>query len=87
VQARKNQKTIDQGEGYTKSDRLPKRLSSTAGPTDAKKNFLDITALIRSFQRAEGQADCFQSGMLDCDQVDCKWRPFCFEGHPNSDKD
>jgi hypothetical protein len=41
-----------------------------------KKSFLDIVTLIRSIQRAEGNTDCFQMGMIDCDQVDCKWRSF-----------
>lgn len=49
---------------------------------DADKNiFLDITALIRSVQRNEGNSDCFRRGIHDCDQTDCKWRPFCLEGH------
>jgi hypothetical protein len=47
-----------------------------------KKSFLDIVTLIRSIQRAEGNIDCFQMGMIDCDQVDCKWRSFCLEVYP-----
>jgi hypothetical protein len=46
----------------------------------AKKNFLDIKALVRSIQRAEGSADCFRMGIVDCDQVDCKWHQICLEG-------
>ena len=56
-------------------------------PDFGKKSFLDITTLIRSIQRAEGNTDCFQKGIVDCDQVDCKWRPFCLEGHPVLKKD
>ena len=44
---------------------------------DKKKRFLDITALIRSIQRAEGNIDCFRREKLKCDQVDCAWRPYC----------
>ena len=38
-----------------------------------------MAALIRSIQRAEGHTDCFQKGVIDCDQVDCKWHPLCLE--------
>ena len=48
---------------------------------------IDIRALIRSIQRAEGNTDCFQMGMIDCDQVDCKWRAFCLEVYPVFGKD
>ena len=48
-------------------------------PDVTKKNFLDITTLIRSIQRAEGNRDCFQKGIVDCDQIDCRWRSFCLE--------
>ena len=52
-----------------------------------KKSFLDITTLIRSIQRAEGHTDCFQKGIVDCDEVDCKWRSFCLEEQPVLRKD
>jgi hypothetical protein len=52
-----------------------------------KKSFLDIVTLIRSIQRAEGNTDCFQMGMIDCDRVDCKWRSFCLEAYPVFGKD
>ncbi|MBW2604386.1 MAG: hypothetical protein JRE28_08740 [Deltaproteobacteria bacterium] len=52
-----------------------------------KKNFLDITTLIRSIQRSEGHMDCFQMGTIDCDQVDCKWRACCMEVYPVLGKD
>ena len=57
-----------------------KKAMNAADPKDQrakKKNFLDIAALIRSIQRAEGQTDCFKMGMADCDHMDCKWRAFC----------
>jgi hypothetical protein len=52
-------------------------LSIPSNDGNAKRNFLDMTALIRSIQRAEGNPDCFQKGRDDCDQVDCAWRPYC----------
>jgi hypothetical protein len=51
---------------------------------EKKNNFLDITALIRSIQRAEGNIDCFRSGQIDCDKVDCAWRQFCLENAKHS---
>lgn len=42
-----------------------------------RKNFLDITALIRSLQRSEGNIDCFRTGKADCDILDCAWRMYC----------
>ncbi|MGD9106343.1 MAG: hypothetical protein PVJ50_09730 [Desulfobacterales bacterium] len=56
--------------------------SSETGPDVEKKSFLDITNLIRSIQRAEGNTDCFQKGISDCDQSDCKWRSFCLGEQP-----
>jgi hypothetical protein len=44
-----------------------------------EQNFLDVAALIRSIQRAEGNPDCFRRTEGDCDQVDCAWRPYCLE--------
>ncbi|MFO7553982.1 MAG: hypothetical protein R6W88_02145 [Desulfobacterales bacterium] len=41
-----------------------------------------MATLIRSIQRAEGNTDCFRMGVIDCDQVSCKWRPFCLEVYP-----
>ncbi len=46
-----------------------------------KKNFLDITVLIRSIQRSEGHTDCFREGLKECDQFDCAWRHLCLEGY------
>jgi len=46
-----------------------------------------MATLIRSIQRAEGNTDCFRMGMIDCDQVGCKWRPFCLEAYPALGKD
>ena len=56
--------------------------SKRIGNRFEKKSFLDIATLIRSIQRAEGNRDCFQMGVTDCDQMDCKWRAFCLEVYP-----
>ena len=40
-------------------------------------NYLDITQLVRSIQRAENNIDCFRKGYNDCNQVDCAWREYC----------
>lgn len=42
----------------------------------SKPNYLDLTRLIRSLQRAEGNVDCFQR-MAACDQLECAWRSYC----------
>jgi len=44
-----------------------------------ENDFLDITALIRSIQRVEGNFDCFSKAKEYCDQSDCCWRPYCLE--------
>ena len=46
-------------------------------PGAEKRDFLDMTALIRSIQRAEGNPDCFMKGEDDCDRLDCSWRLYC----------
>jgi hypothetical protein len=61
--------------------------SKRMGKRSERKSYLDIATLIRSIQRAEGNTDCFQMGMIDCDQVDCKWRAFCLEVYPVFGKD
>jgi len=45
----------------------------------AKRDSLDITALIRSIQRDEGNFDCFRKARGYCDQLDCAWRSYCLE--------
>jgi hypothetical protein len=44
-----------------------------------KRDFVDITALVRSVQRSEGNRDCFRRGQFCCDQMDCIWRKYCLE--------
>lgn len=43
------------------------------------KNFLDITALIRSIQRSEGNLDCFGKSRRSCKRRDCAWFSYCAE--------
>lgn len=44
-----------------------------------KKSFLDVTELIRSIQRAEGNPDCFRRAKGHCDRLDCAWKEYCQE--------
>ncbi|MBW2707870.1 MAG: hypothetical protein JRD04_01065 [Deltaproteobacteria bacterium] len=55
------------------------QLESPMGAMDVKKNFLDITALVRSIQRSEGNPDCFLMAEGSCDRTDCAWRKYCLE--------
>ena len=61
--------------------------SSMYRPDAKQKSFLDITNLIRSIQRAEGNPDCFQKGIVDCDQFGCKWRSLCLDEQLSLRKD
>lgn len=38
---------------------------------------VDITTLIRSIQRLEGNPDCFGMANGNCDRLDCAWRTYC----------
>ena len=44
-----------------------------------KDDGVDLTHLIRSMQRAEGQSDCFGTAEGHCDRIDCAWRKYCLE--------
>jgi hypothetical protein len=83
----KNQKCSSNTGNVKRNEKTATASSYKSGPDANKKNFLDITKLIRSIQRAEGNTDCFQKGMVDCDQLDCKWRSFCLEEHLSLRKD
>ena len=48
--------------------------------SNIKKDHLDIPALVRSIQRAEGEPDCFRRDKGYCERLDCKWRRYCLEG-------
>lgn len=51
---------------------------SGSGPT-RQSGAVDVEALIRSLQRAEGQAPCFRTGLTACERSDCPWRGYCFD--------
>ena len=56
----------------------------TGKPTEKRdkrsdNDFLDITALVRSLQRTEGNPDCFRRKGNQCDREDCSWRKYCLE--------
>jgi hypothetical protein len=85
--ARKNHNNSN-GAGRHKADiKISSAASDKIGQDAKKKNYLDMAALIRSIQRAEGNTACFQKGMIDCDQADCKWHASCLEGHSILGKD
>jgi len=84
---RKDQRSLNSTGNLKVSGEIATTSSSKTGPEVEKKSFLDIMTLIRSIQRAEGNTDCFQKGIVDCDQLDCKWRSFCLEGHSVLKKD
>ncbi len=84
---KKDQKIIDDAGRHAGAKKISKASSANMESDNDKKTFLDITALIRSVQRAEGHTDCFREGLKDCDEVDCNWRSFCLEGHQDLNKD
>ena len=57
---------------------------SNTGKYGAKRDFVDIIALIRGVQRAEGNKDCFRREQVHCDQEDCFWRQYCLDSHQTS---
>jgi hypothetical protein len=80
-------KTVEQALGspakYTATKNMAKD-ELTEKQLDLKKNFLNVTELVRSTQRAEGDIDCFRRGQDDCDHLDCAWRPYCLESRETS---
>lgn len=83
----KDQKHASNIDNLKRDEKIITGSSYKSVPDVTKKNFLDITILIRSIQRAEGNTDCFQKGIVDCDQFGCKWRSFCLEEQPVLRKD
>jgi hypothetical protein len=55
----------------------PSRILNQKEDSLQNRNFLDVTALIRSLQRSEGKIDCFRMGMTDCTHKECPWREYC----------
>jgi len=47
--------------------------------TGSSNNSLDITRLIRSVQRIEGNPDCFGKADGNCNRLDCAWREYCLK--------
>jgi hypothetical protein len=82
-----NRNTLNGGDHPKGIKKISMAASNHIDNRSKKKSFLDIVTLIRSIQRAEGNMDCFQMGVIDCDQVDCKWRAFCLEVYPIFGKD
>ena len=82
-----NKNTLSGGDHPQGIKKISMAASNHIGKCSEKKSYLDIVTLIRSIQRAEGNTDCFQMGMTDCDQVDCKWRAFCLDLYPVLGKD
>lgn len=79
------QNMLKNSERYSASEPINEE-SVPAGDGNAKNDFLDITALIRSIQRAEGNPVCFLKGDGDCDQGDCAWRLYCLGRDKTSGK-
>jgi len=46
---------------------------------DSKNNLPDITHLIRSIQRIEGNPDCFRKADGNCNRTDCFWLEYCLK--------
>jgi hypothetical protein len=44
-----------------------------------RNDLFDLTNLIRSIQRAEGNPDCFSKAQGYCDRLDCAWRQYCLK--------
>ena len=39
----------------------------------------DLTHIIRSIQRIEGNPDCFGTAEKSCNRLDCLWREYCLK--------
>jgi len=42
-------------------------------------DFPDLSRLIQSIQRIEGNPDCFGTAGGNCDHLDCQWRSYCLK--------
>lgn len=56
-------------------------------PVENLKYFLNVTEMVRSVQRREGNPDCFQKAKGPCGHRDCFWRPWCVESTVDSGKE
>ena len=50
---------------------------------DNSANVPDLTNLVRSVQRLEGNPECFGTAGEDCDRRDCAWREYCLKQTPH----
>jgi hypothetical protein len=48
------------------------------------ENFCDLTRLIRSIQRLEGNPDCFGTMQNSCERTGCAWRQYCLAARDRS---
>lgn len=62
-------------------------LSVYGGQEGQIKDFLDMTKLVRSVQRAEGNPDCFGKAQGYCDRLDCAWYRYCVGKDPDTQYD
>jgi hypothetical protein len=58
--------------------------STNAKGQNIEDDSIDITLLIRSLQRVEGNFDCFRRAKEYCDQTDCCWREYCLKEAPKN---
>jgi len=49
------------------------------GKSNSSGNCPDITHIIRSVQRIEGNPDCFGKSDGNCDRLDCVWHELCLK--------
>jgi hypothetical protein len=61
---------------YPKKEKTRNLLINNKGVSE-RRNFVDLIALVRSLQRAEGNPDCFRRSGDSCEQGDCAWRSYC----------
>ncbi len=45
--------------------------------------FEDLSRLIQSIQRIEGNPDCYGTAGGNCDRLDCQWRSYCLKEPEN----
>ncbi len=56
-------------------------------PVEKLKDLLDVTELVRSVQRREGNPDCYGKAGDSCDQGDCVWRLWCLKNMEEREKE
>ena len=71
----------DPEENLSRPEKAP--LAAHLKGTEASKaSLVDMTALIRSLQRVEGNPDCFRKSLGDCGEIKCLWRLYCLSCRP-----